>query len=150
MVQKRVLDHLTLVVSDYERSKAFYLAALAPLGCESIMELSRDAIPQLPVEKTIGLGVNGKPSLWLRPSEEGATPTHIAFHTPDRRVVDAFHKAAIAAGGRDHGEPGLRPHYHAHYYGAFVLDRKSSFGCCGSHLQEGLPLSLYDDSELGE
>lgn len=117
-----MLDHLTIVVSDIERSKAFYLAALAPLGYVTIMELTREQIPTLPVDKTIGLGVGGKPDLWLRPSAEGSTPTHIALRADDRATVDAFHGAALAAGAEDNGAPGPRPHYHASYYGAFVLD----------------------------
>jgi len=117
-----MIDHLTIVVSDYERSKAFYLAALAPLGYSTIMELSRKDIPQLPVDKTIGLGMNGKPELWLRPSDDSVTPTHIALRATDRATVDAFHKAALAAKAEDNGAPGIRPHYHPSYYGAFVLD----------------------------
>lgn len=117
-----MLDHLTLVVTDYERSKAFYLAALAPIGYEEVMELTREQIPQLPVPKTIGIGASGKPSLWLRPTDDAVTTTHIAFRTKDRALVDAFHSAALKAGGIDNGPPGVRPHYHANYYGAFVLD----------------------------
>jgi catechol 2,3-dioxygenase-like lactoylglutathione lyase family enzyme len=117
-----VIDHLTIVVSDYERSKAFYLKALAPLGYSTVMELSRERIPQLPVDKTIGLGVGGKPDLWLRPSADAVTPTHVAVRASDRKTVDAFHAAALEAGATDNGAPGVRPHYHPDYYGAFVLD----------------------------
>jgi catechol 2,3-dioxygenase-like lactoylglutathione lyase family enzyme len=117
-----VIDHLTIVVSDYERSKAFYLAALEPLGYQTVMELSREQIPQLPVDKTIGLGVGGKPDIWLRPSSEGVTPTHIALRVSSRADVDAFHQAALSVGATDNGAPGVRPHYHQNYYGAFVLD----------------------------
>lgn len=117
-----MIDHLTIVVSDYERSKAFYLAALAPLGYVTVMELRAEQLPGLPVPKTIGLGAGGKPDLWLRPSSTPVTPTHVALRADSRAVVDAFHAAALAAGGRDHGAPGLRPHYHPGYYGAFVLD----------------------------
>jgi catechol 2,3-dioxygenase-like lactoylglutathione lyase family enzyme len=117
-----MIDHLTIVVSDYERSKAFYLAALAPLHYVTVMELSREQFPQLPVANTIGIGVGGKPDLWLRPSSEAITTTHIALRADDRATVDAFHRAALAAGGKDNGAPGLRAHYHPNYYGAFVLD----------------------------
>ena len=117
-----MIDHLTIVVADFERSKAFYLAALKPLGYETVMELTREQIPSLPVDKTIGIGVGGKPDLWLRPTSDGVVPTHIALRTNDRAVVDAFHAAALAAGAQDNGGPGVRPHYHPHYYGAFVLD----------------------------
>jgi catechol 2,3-dioxygenase-like lactoylglutathione lyase family enzyme len=117
-----MIDHLTLIVSDYERSKSFYLAALGPLGYETVMELSREEFPQLPVERTIGLGAGGKPDLWLRPSSEALTTTHIAFLAQNRQIVDAFYQAALGAGAKDNGAPGLRPHYHPNYYGAYVLD----------------------------
>jgi catechol 2,3-dioxygenase-like lactoylglutathione lyase family enzyme len=119
-----VIDHLTIVVSDYEASKAFYTAALKPLGYETVMELSREQIPQLPVEKTIGLGVGGKPDVWLRPctGAEAVTATHVAVRANDRQAVDAFYRAALEAGGKDNGAPGVRAHYHPSYYGAFVLD----------------------------
>lgn len=117
-----MIDHLTIVVSDYERSKAFYLAALAPLGYVTVMELSRERVPQLPVSHTIGMCVGGKPDLWLRPSSEPITTTHIALRADDRAAVDAFHRAELAAGAKDNGEPGLRAHYHPNYQGAFVFD----------------------------
>lgn len=116
-----MIDHLTLPVADYAASKAFYLQALAPLGYEVVMELTREQVPQLPVERTCGLGAAGKPDLWLKPSDE-VVPTHVAFVAESRAAVDAFHRAALAAGGEDNGAPGLRPHYHPTYYGAFVLD----------------------------
>jgi catechol 2,3-dioxygenase-like lactoylglutathione lyase family enzyme len=115
-----MLDHLTLPVTDYERSKAFYLAALAPLGYQLVMELSREQIPDLPVPRTCGIGP-GRPILWLRPAKD-VTPTHVAFGADRRALVDDFHRAALAAGATDHGAPGPRPHYHSGYYGAFVLD----------------------------
>jgi catechol 2,3-dioxygenase-like lactoylglutathione lyase family enzyme len=109
-----VLDHIGLNVSDYEASKAFYLRALEPLGIVAVMEF--------PEWKALGLGDGQKPYLWI--SERGApcTSTHVALAVPDTETVDAFYTAAIAAGGIDNGAPGLRPHYHEHYYGAFVLD----------------------------
>ncbi len=117
-----MIDHLTLHVTDYERSKAFFLAALEPLGYAMVMELSRDQIPELPVERSCGLGAEGKPDLWLRPAAGGVVATHVAFRGKGRASVDAFHRAAIAAGGTDNGAPGPRPYYHPAYYGAFVLD----------------------------
>ncbi len=106
-----MLDHVGFPVHDYARSKQFYLAALAPLGYELIME----------VEGWGGFGVGGKPDLWFGPGEPGV-PKHIAFRASNRAVVDAFYEAAMAAGGQDNGKPGLRLHYHTDYYGAFVLD----------------------------
>jgi len=116
-----MIDHYTLVVSDYAKSKAFYLAALAPLGVELVMTLTPEMVPELPFPECCGIGAGGKPSLWIRPGDS-VTPTHIAFVAPNRDAVDAFHAAALAAGGTDHGAPGLREHYHPTYYGAFVLD----------------------------
>src|SRR5574340_171431 len=105
-----MLDHIGLTVSDFAKSKQFFLAALAPLGYPVMMDFGTVA----------GLGAN-KPDFWLSQGEKTA-PVHIAFSSPNRAGVDAFHKAAIAAGARDNGAPGLRPHYHPHYYGAFVFD----------------------------
>lgn len=119
-----MIDHMTLIVSDYQKSKAFYLAALEPLGYQVVLELTREQVPDLPFAEAAGLGAGGKPDLWLRPAvgDEKVTPTHVAFAAKSHADVDAFHRAALAAGGRDHGEPGPRPHYHPGYYGAFVLD----------------------------
>ena len=117
-----MIDHYTLLVGDVERAKDFYLAALGPLGYEVVMEITREMIPDLPFPKSYGLGVKGKPDLWLRPADGPVAPTHIAFRAESREAVDAFHAAALAAGGTDHGPPGVRAHYHPSYYGAFVLD----------------------------
>lgn len=118
----RRIDHVTVHVADYERSKAFFLKALEPLGYTLVMEFSRAQIPDLPAAHYCGLGAGGKPDLWLRPADAAVVPTHIAIAAKDRAAVDAFHAAALAAGGRDHGAPGPRPHDHPGYYGAFVLD----------------------------
>ncbi len=107
-----MLDHIGVAVSNYEKSKHFYAAALAPLGYAIVMEFGGDAV---------GLGVDGRPDFWLSQGASVAT-THIAFAARDRATVDAFYKAAIAAGGRDNGGPGVRAQYHPTYYGAFVLD----------------------------
>jgi len=106
------IDHIGLSVSDYEKAKAFYLAALQPLRVVKIMEFPEG----------LGLGADGKPFLWLAPGAKQTPHAHIAFRAESRAQVDAFYKAAIAAGGKDNGAPGLRPHYHQHYYGAFVFD----------------------------
>jgi catechol 2,3-dioxygenase-like lactoylglutathione lyase family enzyme len=116
----RMIDHLGFPVSDYPRSKAFYLAALAPLGYSLIME-----VPAGVTEggyPAAGFGADGKPDFWIG-AEGGLTGVlHVAIATKDRAAVDAFHRAALAAGGKDNGAPGLRPHYHPNYYAAFVLD----------------------------
>jgi catechol 2,3-dioxygenase-like lactoylglutathione lyase family enzyme len=115
-----VIDHIGFPVSDYERAKAFYAAALAPLGYTLIMEVGADKTES--AAPAAGFGANGKPDFWIG-SEGGINrPLHVAIVANDRATVDAFYAAALAAGGRDNGSPGLRPHYHPHYYGAFVLD----------------------------
>jgi catechol 2,3-dioxygenase-like lactoylglutathione lyase family enzyme len=114
-----MIDHIGFPVSDYQRAKAFYTQALAPLGYSLIMEVTQD---DRPGELAAGFGANGKPDFWI--GGEGALnkPVHIAILAKDRATVDAFYKAALAAGGRDNGAPGIRAHYHPNYYGAFVLD----------------------------
>src|SRR5690606_8672207 len=106
-----------------DAAKSFYVAALAPLGYQLVMELTRESVPSLACARTCGLGVDGKPDLWLRPSNGTVVPTHLAFRAESRAQVDAFHAAALAAGATDNGAPGVRAHYHPKYYGAFVLDR---------------------------
>lgn len=114
-----MIDHLGLSVSDYEAAKAFYSKALAPLDYSLIMEVTAE---QTGHAAAAGFGAGGKLDFWI--GGEGAMnkPVHVAILAKDRATVDAFYKAAMAAGGRDNGPPGLRPHYHANYYGAFVLD----------------------------
>lgn len=109
-----MIDHVILNVRDFEASKAFYLAALEPLGYAPAYEW----------EGGLGLAVEGGPGpdFWIAERGEPSAPVHVAFHAEDRGVVDAFHAGALAAGGTDHGAPGLRPHYHEHYYAAFALD----------------------------
>jgi catechol 2,3-dioxygenase-like lactoylglutathione lyase family enzyme len=104
-------DHVGFGVSNLPESKAFFLAALAPLRVALVMEGPYG----------VGIGQNNKPSLWLHETQGRPAPLHIAFVATSRAEVDAFHKAALAAGGRDNGSPGLRPHYHPSYYGAFVI-----------------------------
>jgi catechol 2,3-dioxygenase-like lactoylglutathione lyase family enzyme len=113
-----VLDHVGIRVADYARSKAFYSAALAPLGIGLIMEVTPAMIGG--DISHAGFGADRKPFFWI--SDGDGRGTHIAFVATTRAAVDAFHKAALAAGASDNGGPGLRPHYHANYYGAFVLD----------------------------
>jgi len=114
-----MIDHTGIKVSDLARSKAFYRAALAPLGYQLLMELAADVTGG---DDVAGFGVPPKPDFWLAAGEPNRPPLHVAFRTGTRAVVDQFHAAAVASGGRDNGAPGPRPHYHADYYGAFVLD----------------------------
>jgi catechol 2,3-dioxygenase-like lactoylglutathione lyase family enzyme len=113
-----MLDHAGFPVSDYERSKAFYTRALAPLGYGLVMEV-REHESDAPAA---GFGANGKPDFWIGGEGGLQRPIHIAIVAPNRATVDGFHREAIGAGGRDNGAPGLRPHYHPDYYAAFVLD----------------------------
>jgi len=112
-----MLDHIGIGISDYARAKAFYDKALAPLGIALVMEVSAEQTGDQPAA---GFGSDGKPYFWF-----GGGPVaraHVAFTAKDRAAVEAFYRAALAAGGKDNGGPGLRPHYHANYYAAFVLD----------------------------
>lgn len=115
-----MIDHMGFAVSDYERAKTFYAKVLAPLGYELIMEIPAAVNPS--GAPAAGFGENGKPDFWIGGEGKLAYPLHVAVVAKTRAAVDAFYKAALAAGARDNGAPGLRPHYHANYYGAFVLD----------------------------
>jgi catechol 2,3-dioxygenase-like lactoylglutathione lyase family enzyme len=115
------LDHITLFVSDFARSKVFYQQALAPLALAPIMEFGQ----------ACGFGRDGQPDFWIgtgptsfqTPEQlKPITPTHVAFAARSRAEVNAFHAAALGAGGQDFGAPGIRAHYHPGYYAAFVLD----------------------------
>jgi catechol 2,3-dioxygenase-like lactoylglutathione lyase family enzyme len=113
-----MIDHIGFSVSDYPRAKAFYEKALAPLGYVLIMEVQQGANGA----PAAGFGAGGKPDFWIGGEGGLNKPVHIAITAKDRPAVDAFYKAALAAGAKDNGPPGLRPHYHPNYYGAFVLD----------------------------
>jgi len=107
-----LIDHIGLAISDYDRSKQFYSKVLATLDIELIME----------VRGWAGFGKNDKAEFWFGTDEIVQPPMHIAFSADCREKVDQFYEAAIAAGGKDNGKPGLRELYHANYYGAFVID----------------------------
>jgi catechol 2,3-dioxygenase-like lactoylglutathione lyase family enzyme len=108
-----MIDHTGFGVSDYQRSKAFYERALAPLGITLLME---------PMGAAAGFGEGRKPFFWIEAERSASTTVHVAFEAPDRPTVDAFHAAALEAGGTDNGAPGVREIYHPDYYGAYVLD----------------------------
>ncbi|QKD04647.1 VOC family protein [Mesorhizobium loti] len=114
-----MIDHLGIDVADFDASKAFYDKAMAPLGASLLY--------MVPLEYTGGAKVGGygrdRPVFWLQEGKDGQKAhQHVAFTARSRAEVEAFHAAALAAGGKDNGGPGLRPHYHANYYGAFVFD----------------------------
>jgi catechol 2,3-dioxygenase-like lactoylglutathione lyase family enzyme len=107
-----LIDHLALRVRDARRSRSFYEWALESFGVE-VVESS---------EGSVGLAIEGGGDFWIGEGEPPAAPVHVAFAAADRDTVDRFHRAAVEAGGRDNGAPGLRPQYHAGYYAAFVID----------------------------
>jgi catechol 2,3-dioxygenase-like lactoylglutathione lyase family enzyme len=122
-----MIDHLGMPVSDLARATEFYVKVLAPLGYGIVMEV---AAAETGHGAAIGFGPpgaaqdfqSGKPSFWIGGGEPLAGHIHVAFLAHSRAAVDAFYRATLGAGGKDNGKPGLRPHYHANYYGTFVLD----------------------------
>ncbi|MCL2013017.1 MAG: VOC family protein [Cystobacterineae bacterium] len=106
-----MIDHIGLAVSDYAQSKAFFSQALAPLGIALVIEIAGQA----------GFGKNGKPEFWFGMHSQIQNPMHIAFAAESRAQVNAFYEAALKAGAKDNGPPGVREHYHPNYYGAFVI-----------------------------
>jgi catechol 2,3-dioxygenase-like lactoylglutathione lyase family enzyme len=114
-----MIDHIGVTVSDFAKSRDFYAKALAPIGYQLIAEIPASVTGRA---DTAGFGAPPIPDFWIGQGTPNNPPVHIAFQVGKRELVDAFHKAALAAGGRDNGGPGLRPIYHPDYYGAFVLD----------------------------
>ena len=114
-----MIDHIGFAVSNMDRSKPFYVAALKPLGISIVMEVTAE---QTGADAHAGFGKDDKAFFWIGAGGKPKGGTHVAFTAPTRADVDSFYRAALAAGGRDNGSPGLRPHYHPDYYGAFVLD----------------------------
>lgn len=108
-----MFDHVKFGVSDYAASKAFFLKALEPLG----VAVGAEGLPTYGVE----LCSKAEASLCLFQTDAKPAPLHLAFTADSRQQVDAFHRAALEAGGKDNGPPGLRPQYHANYYAAFVI-----------------------------
>ena len=106
-----MIDHVILPVGDVAASRRFYEIALAPVGMAVVMDFPQG----------VGFGAGGTPWFWIS-ARPPVTGVHVAFTAQDRTAVDAFHAAALAAGGTDNGAPGIRAHYHPSYYGAFVLD----------------------------
>ena len=106
-----MFDHVGFGVTNLAESKAFFLKALQPLGVSVVMEGPYG----------VGMGQRNKPSLWLYETKEHPAHLHVAFTAETRKQVDEFYRAAMSAGGKDNGPPGVRPHYHANYYGAFVI-----------------------------
>ena len=114
-----MIDHTGVIVSDFEKSKKFYKSALAAIGYELIMEIPAAVNGRA---NTAGFGEPPKPDFWVIHGTPNVPPIHVAFRVGSRAIVDVFYKAAIEAGGKDNGVPGVRAHYHPFYYGAYVLD----------------------------
>lgn len=114
-----MIDHMGLHVSDGAKARAFYTAALAPLGYTVLREIPAHLTGS---KAFFGMGVAPKPDFWIAEGQPNEPRIHIAFRAKSQAEVQAFYAAALAAGGRDNGPPGPRPQYHEHYYGAFVLD----------------------------
>ncbi len=114
-----MLDHIGFSVSNMKISRIFYEKALKPLGITPLKEVTPEMTGTS--DSHVGFGA-GRPFFWIGTGGKVSVATHVAFATESRKTVDEFYAAAIAAGGRDNGEPSLRPHYHENYYGAFVLD----------------------------
>jgi catechol 2,3-dioxygenase-like lactoylglutathione lyase family enzyme len=138
-----MIDHVGFSVSDYAHAKAFYERALAPLGYKLVMETTANQTGQ----PAAGFGSDGKPDFWIGGEGKLDKPLHIAIAAKDRATVDAFYRAALAAGGKDNGPPGVRSHYHPDYYGAILMDTISkqsvtrrldwTAGCDGDRLSGG-------------
>jgi catechol 2,3-dioxygenase-like lactoylglutathione lyase family enzyme len=128
-----VIDHIGLHVRDVARATEFYLKALAPLGIGIVMQVSAE---ETGYGAAVGFGAGLKPFFWIGQSGEPSGPLHVAFAAESRAAVDTFYHAALQAGGTDNGPPGLRPEYHANYYGAFVLDRDGNNIEAVCHLPE--------------
>ncbi len=114
-----MIDHTSVNCSDFARSKAFYERALAPIGYGLLMDIPAEQNDGVPAA---GFGEGGKPDFWIGQGNPGSPPAHVAFTVRTHAQVKGFYAAALAAGGRDNGAPGLREHYHPNYYAAFVRD----------------------------
>jgi catechol 2,3-dioxygenase-like lactoylglutathione lyase family enzyme len=117
-MEDKMFDHVGITVTDFAKSLAFYTKALAPLGISVKFEVTREMSGD---GAYVGFGID-QPQFWIGGGKNIVKSLHVAFAAKDRATVDAFYKAAMAAGGTDNGPPGLRPIYHPDYYGAFVLD----------------------------
>ena len=114
-----MIDHTGVAITDMARSKRFYDAALGAIGYRLLADYPASVTGSVDVA---GYGEPPKPDFWLNRGTPNQPPIHVAFRVASRQLVRDFHTAALAAGGQDNGGPGLRPHYHPSYYGAFVLD----------------------------
>jgi catechol 2,3-dioxygenase-like lactoylglutathione lyase family enzyme len=117
-----MIDHLSFYTTDYPKTKLFYEAVFSTLGYTMTRDMVTSWDPAWPTRRICAFGPGQEACFWLIETKEAATPMHVAFKAADRASVEAFYEAALKQGGEDHGAPGLRPQYHEHYFGAFVLD----------------------------
>lgn len=117
-----MLDHISSYATDYDKTKAFYDAALGALSYVEVAQMVMDWDEELPGRRACAYGPNGKATFWVIETMVEYTPRHMAFVAADRDAVARFHEAGLASGGQDHGAPGPRPIYHEHYFGSFLLD----------------------------
>jgi catechol 2,3-dioxygenase-like lactoylglutathione lyase family enzyme len=117
-----MIDHLSTYATNFTTTKTFYEAVLPTLGYELHSEMTLDSDPALPGRRVCAFGPAGKPVLFIVEVADTASPRHIAFAAPNREAVALFHESGLTAGGQDLGAPGLRPVYHQHYYGSFLID----------------------------
>jgi catechol 2,3-dioxygenase-like lactoylglutathione lyase family enzyme len=127
-----MIDHLSFYATQYDTTKKFYDAALGALGYGVVREMTASWDPEWPTRRICAYGPPGRPIFWLGEVKEGRSWRHLAFAAKNHAEVKAFHAAALAAGGKDDGTPGPRPHYHEHFYGAFVIDPEGNHieACC--------------------
>ena|SRR3989344_4043215 len=111
-----MIDHITLRVSNIEKTKEFYSKALEPLGYKLTCNETFGSV------RVLGFSKNKKTDTWFTNDKPVSGPSHIAWKAQSKKEVDAFYQAALSAGGKDNGKPGIREIYHPNYYGAFVLD----------------------------
>lgn len=117
-----MIDHMSTYATDFRATRAFYDATLPVLGYTVQAEMVTEWDPDFPERRICAFGPAGKAAFWIIEVREAASPRHVAFAAADRNAVARFHAAGLASGATDHGAPGLRPQYHEHYFGAFLLD----------------------------
>ena len=117
-----MIDHLSTYATDFAATKAFYEAAFAPLGYTVQMEFVAEWDESFPERRICAFGEPNNPTYWVIEAKDKFTPRHVAFSASSRDLVDQFYAQALKSGGKDNGEPGTRPQYHEHFYGAFVID----------------------------
>lgn len=131
-----MIDHISTYATDFTATKSFYEACLAPLGIAVQFEMEMTWDTEFSGRHACSFGPSGKSVFWVIEVKEPYSPRHIAFEAEDRKSVAAFYEAALGAGGTDHGAPGLRPEYHEHYFGGFVLDPDQNNVEAVCHVQE--------------